>query len=143
VNSNTLRDLDLSEFELDPLRGILYKNGKKCGSKGSQGYYMMRIGRGRVARVHRVIYMFVFGDIPDNCVIDHINNNRFDNRPWNLQAITNRENITKDKRPKSKFHNIYLTKNNKYSVQVKDKGSQRRFKTLEEAIKYRDFLLSL
>jgi hypothetical protein len=135
--------INLHEYELDPLKGELYKNGKKCGYKRMDGYFDMRCGGGKRIRLHRVIYMFVYGDIPDGLVIDHIDNNRGNNRPWNLQAIPQSQNTYKEKTRKSGFHNIYITESKTYCVQVKHKGPQKRFKSISEALEYRDWLLSL
>ncbi len=142
MKATDLNHLDFSEFELDILNGILYRNGKQCGHKAANNYYIMRVGNGKRAKLHRVIYMFLYNSIPDGYVIDHINNNSLDNRPWNLRAVTNRENVVKEKKSKTGYHNIYLSKN-RYFVSVKDKGPQKRFKNLEDAIKYRDYLLAL
>lgn len=41
---------------------------------------------------HRVVWAYFNGSIPRNYVINHKNNNKGDNRPSNLQAITFQEN---------------------------------------------------
>lgn len=46
-------------------------------------------------KVHRVIWIAKHGVIPDGYVVDHINNNKLDNRIANLQLITSKENSTK------------------------------------------------
>lgn len=43
-------------------------------------------------RVHRISYIWFKADIPEGLQIDHINMIRSDNRPANLQILTNREN---------------------------------------------------
>ena len=43
----------------------------------------------------RLIYVWFKGDIPDGYVVDHINNNSFDNRPENLQLLTVGDNLKK------------------------------------------------
>jgi hypothetical protein len=135
--------IDFSDYELNPLTGTLYKKGKRCGSRRSDGYYEMRIGNNKRIRVHRAIYMFVYGEIPETFVVDHKDNNPSNNQPWNLQAIPQSQNVYKEKSPKSGFHNIYIIEEGVYFVSVKHKGAQKRFKSLEKALEYRDYLLSL
>ena len=43
----------------------------------------------------RFIYVWFKGDIPDGYVVDHINNDSFDNRPENLQLLTVSDNLKK------------------------------------------------
>ena len=43
----------------------------------------------------RFIYVWFKGDIPDGYVVDHINNDSFDNRPENLQLLTVGDNLKK------------------------------------------------
>jgi hypothetical protein len=46
-------------------------------------------------RVHRIVWIAERGVIPDGYVIDHINNDKLDNRLCNLQLLTAAENSTK------------------------------------------------
>lgn len=43
----------------------------------------------------RLVYVWYKGDIPDGYVVDHINNDSFDNRPENLQLLTVGDNLKK------------------------------------------------
>lgn len=43
----------------------------------------------------RVIYVWFKGDVDDKEVVDHINNNPYDNRPDNLQKLSVGENLAK------------------------------------------------
>ena len=43
----------------------------------------------------RLVYVWYNGDIPDGFVVDHINNDSFDNRPENLQLLTVGDNLKK------------------------------------------------
>ena len=134
---------NIFNYELDPINGCLYLRGRRIGSLTGQGYIQARVGNSRRAFVHRMIYEWVYGPVPDNYVVDHIDANRSNNVPWNLQAITNAENTVRTKQPKSGHHHIYVMPNGSYSVQIKTIGKAKRFKSLDEAIIYRDNLLEL
>jgi len=53
--------------------------------KNGTGYLYVRVGN-KDYRVHRVIWLHVYGELPK--VIDHINGNRTDNRLNNLRGFT-------------------------------------------------------
>ena len=71
------------------------KNGKKVGTSGGNGYLNVDIDKCRY-RVHRLVFMMFNGYLPEE--VDHINNNRTDNRIENLRAsdkTTNKHNSLK------------------------------------------------
>jgi hypothetical protein len=43
----------------------------------------------------RIIYAWFNGEVPAGLVVDHINNNPFDNRVENLQLMTQAKNLEK------------------------------------------------
>lgn len=50
--------------------------------------------------LHRAIYVWYKGDIPQGMIVDHIDNKHdtpYDNRPENLQLLTQAENLAKEK----------------------------------------------
>ena len=49
----------------------------------------------KTVQVHRFVYECYHGIIPDSLVIDHINDERIDNRLCNLQLLTTKENCIK------------------------------------------------
>lgn len=62
------------------------------------GYRVVNIRNGTVklqCRVHRIVWIAQHGIIPEGYVIDHINNDKQDNRISNLQVITTKANSTK------------------------------------------------
>ena len=90
-------------FNYDPETGSLtWKNpnpqarrlkpGDKAGSINSQGYFLVTVNSESFS-VHRLIWMFVYGEDPGEFEIDHINRIRDDNRISNLRLVTHSENL--------------------------------------------------
>ena len=64
------------------------------------GYKVVNIRNGETkiqCRVHRIIWIAAHGIIQDGYVVDHINNDKQDNRLCNLQLLTPQENSQKAK----------------------------------------------
>lgn len=86
-------------FTYDPLSGILcWKEGRSNMVKGSRagcvngsGYMVLSINS-KSYRLSRVIWMYMFGSIPDGFYIDHINGKKTDNRLCNLRVASNKQN---------------------------------------------------
>jgi len=99
------QDLLKELFHYNPDTGVVtrktqYKNGPKPGSivgcKKPRGYVMVNI-QGKEYRLHRLIYTYMTGNIPDE--IDHINGDGFDNRWCNLRSVSHRQNQMNRKIP--------------------------------------------
>lgn len=62
--------------------------------------------------LHRFLWEYVNGSIPENKIIDHVNHNSLDNRLANLRLVSKKEN-SRNTRPvrgsKSKYKGIYFT----------------------------------
>lgn len=62
----------------------------------TNGYLRLRVSvngiRIRVS-AHRVVYRYHVGEIPPGCVVDHENRKRCDNRPSNLEPVTQSVNV--------------------------------------------------
>jgi hypothetical protein len=107
------KDVKVSINQEYLLKNYYYKDGdlfkistnQKIGHLSKSGYYMAMIcGHGK--GVHRWIYMYHYGDIPDKMVIDHIDNNRLNNKIENLRCASPGLNSinTKRKYQPLKYH---------------------------------------
>lgn len=120
-----------------------YDNGK--------GYFMVQLsgfdGKKTAHYVHRLVAN-AFIENPNNLpVVNHIDYDRGNNKAENLEWTTQKENVNYSshlmKKPKSKSKPTntgekYISKkNNKYVV-----FSRKQFKTLEEAIAYRNEVMN-
>lgn len=63
------------------------KVGKVAGGLDAHGYLQLNL-YGKVVKVHRLAWLYVYGDWPDGH-IDHINGIRTDNRLCNIRVVTN------------------------------------------------------
>jgi len=119
------------------------------------GYLRVRLsqeGKPRMFLVHQLVAMAFLGHEPNlhSIVVDHINSVRDDNRPENLQLLSDRENCIKGWKDKGKGQTPGIDKN-KYGWRARIRLDNKthylgRFPTKEEAIearekKYQEFLL--
>jgi hypothetical protein len=137
---------------------MLYKK-RKNGSKWTcckdltprDGYINVKVN-GKMMLVHRLVYHFhnPGWNIRDNCLdnsIDHINENKLDNRIENLRIVThsqNRQNMThKGGKP---IRGVSFQKaRNKWVATWSENGKPRTktFKTEAEALDYRAKMVDL
>jgi hypothetical protein len=108
------------------------KKDAQAGYIEPTGYTQIEINK-RIYRLHRLVWLYHNGVIPDNLCIDHINMNKNDNRIENLRLVTLQEN-TFNKRDTKGY---YFAKNiQKYRavIELNDKKiSLGDFKTEKEA----------
>lgn len=104
------------------------------------GYFVVRLCKnrsGKTHKVHQLIAMAFLGHKPCGykLVVDHIDNNPFNNHLSNLQIITARENLSKDKRGASKYTGVSWCKiKNKWksAIQINGKGISLGYFTTEK-----------
>lgn len=113
---------------------------KKTLSK--DGYYVQSLslnGEHIKYKIHQLVAMAFLNHKPNGfkLVVDHIDNDKLNNRVDNLQIITNRENIIKSKKNKTGFTGISYRKDvNKYQAKIRLKNKRLYlgyFETAEEA----------
>jgi hypothetical protein len=109
------------------------------------GYYFVNLYKDK-KQFNKMVHKLVFETFNDKnsnrtFVIDHIDNDKLNNKINNLQLITNRENSTKDKKQLSGNYCIYITKNNNYMVRLRINGLKKSlgtYKNLDDAKKVRN-----
>ena len=117
------------------IKGVLLKK-----VIGSNGYYCVNIhmfGVKRTSLIHHLVATtFLNHNIKGyKLVIDHINNNKLDNRLENLQLITQRENTSKDRKGTSKYTGVYLDKqSNKWRSAISINGKIIKLGSFEKEI---------
>ncbi|CAA6810324.1 MAG: HNH homing endonuclease [uncultured Sulfurovum sp.] len=114
-NLGNVRSLDRvvtkSNNVVNRLKGKILKP-----AKNTSGYYNVIIYKNCKPKTysnHQLVAMMFLNHKPDgfNIVVDHIDNNKLNNRLDNLQLITNRENVSKESRGKSKYTGVSWRKN--------------------------------
>jgi hypothetical protein len=147
ISKDRLRAL----FEYDPATGSLISKQKRssisvgdaCGHIASDGYVYHRVD-GKEYLVHRLIWVWHFGEIPIASNIDHINGIKNDNRIANLRLVTqaeNQKNKRLQKNNTSGFNGVsWDGSRNKWRVQISLRGHRvliGEFSTKSAAIRAR------
>ena len=108
---------------------ILSKKRKKIlriEGKNSYGYHHFSLCDKPILKTYsvaRFVYECFKGNIPNDKVVDHIDNNKNNNKIHNLQLLTNEENIRKSHCKKVKSFNI-------------ETREEKIFESIKEAAKY-------
>lgn len=122
-------ECDYMVSSIGRVKSIKYKRSKIIKSRlDIDGYYVSTLylnGKPKTIKNHQLVAMAFLGH--SRCgmkmVVDHINNNKEDNRISNLQIITLRENCSKDKVGKSKYTGVSIHKGTgKWKASVRDGG---------------------
>ncbi len=76
--------------------------GQSMAKVLSSGYYLVNLtrnGKRRTRHVHQLVVMTFLNHIPNGhkIIVDHIDYNKLNNKLDNLQLVTQRKNLTKDR----------------------------------------------
>jgi hypothetical protein len=109
---------------------------------GNNGYYRCHLwnnNKQKTFLIHRLVAT-AFIDNPENKPqVDHINNNKNDNRIENLRWVTDKENKKNQIRNKQNINEKYISQmGNVYRLRIKKQNIDKVFKTLVEAVEYRN-----
>lgn len=77
-------------------RGNTGKEHLRKGVKNHNGYLVVILsnkGKTKSFPIHRLVYKTFIGEIPDGMQVNHINEDKIDNRVENLNLMTPKENI--------------------------------------------------
>ena len=99
--------------------------------KDRHGYEQVGLnhnGERKTFQVHRLVAMAFLNHTPKghHCVVDHINENRLDNRVENLRITTNRDNVSRSKKGSSRYTGVsWHKKNGKWSAKIRINGRKK------------------
>lgn len=104
-------------------------------SENSNGYLTVSIKSKRLY-LHRIAAEFLYGKIPKNKMVDHVNGNRLDNRAANLRLANASENATNSTSyGSSRYRGVHLDKG-MWAARLEHMGERHwlgRFPSEEEA----------
>lgn len=87
--------------------------------KCSGGYMVVNLSK-KILRVHQLMAITFLGHTPCGykLVVDHIDNDKLNNKLDNLQLITHRENLSKDSTNTSGYTGVFLRPNKKFIARI-------------------------
>ena len=111
---------------------------------GKAGYYSLQLGRGNRVKIHRLLAIH-FIENPDNKpFVDHIDQNKTNNKLNNLRWVTKSENeqntgVRKNNKSTGIKNITYhsMSEGFQYEKMVNKVRHRKLFRTLEEAIQYK------
>lgn len=131
-------------FDYNPDTGIFthktnrgsVKIGSKAGTVNkSDKYHYLKISKEKYA-AHRLVWIYIYGEIPIGFEIDHINGCEADNRLINLRLATPSQNQHNQKlsiKNTSGFKGVYWSKkSNKWTTSIHLNGKQHNLGSFAE-----------
>ena len=114
-------------------RGKKIKAGDPAGCYNNTGYCKVGFNKTLYA-AHRLIWCLVNrSDVPEGYRVDHIDNDPSNNDISNLQIVSHRRNLTKDKRGSSAFNGVSWFKlHSKWVANLSIQGKQKNLGLYED-----------
>ena len=116
------------------------KIGDLAGWVEKHGYYLITMNKGSKYRLHRLVWIYHNGDIPDEMQVDHIDGNPKNNRIENLRLATHAENMRNSKIRSDNTSGIkgveWYKSRNRWRAKIRVDGKTKTlgyFHTIEEA----------
>lgn len=120
MRENSLQEI----FLYSPFSGELIrkKSPKKKVGYLKREYILVRVG-GKQLPAHRIAWTMMYGEIPEDKVIDHIDGNGQNNSIFNLRLASNSQNLQNQRRAKNgSFTKLlgvsYYKRNNKFVASI-------------------------
>ena len=109
-----------------------------CSNNKNNFYRAVTLHKNNKAKKHTVavcvaMAFLSFKPLKQSMVIDHIDNNKHNDYLYNLQVISHRKNLTKDKKPKSGFTGV-VKNGKKWKAQIFLNGINKHLGTFENII---------
>ena len=93
--------------------------------KNKQGYFYINLvkdKKNKIGKIHQLVAIAFLGHKPDGTnkiIVDHIDNNKTNNNLYNLQLISHRENLSKDKKNSSQYTGVsYCKPRNRWRAEI-------------------------
>lgn len=126
-----------ARYTYDEKTGKIFSKYREVGWLHPDGYIRISVDR-KLYLAHRLAWLYIYGELPSK-ELDHINQNKADNRICNLRLADRHQNSqnTNKARKHSKLGVVGVSKNgNRYTAQIGFKGARIKlgyFDTLEQA----------
>ena len=128
-------------FDYDPDGHLIWKASAKGVTAGMRAGYQLKDGYCQIMinqqhhKTHRLVWVWHNGDIQPGLVVDHINDNKSDNRICNLQLLTASENTGKHYATNKTSGLPLYVRHNNGGFQARYKGKTLgTFSTVDEAV---------
>ena len=127
-DSGRVKSLRRKSFTGKQLKEKILKGG--VNSSGYLTFGLSKNGKLKTFQAHQLVCVTFLNHAPNGykgLVCDHKNNNRLDNRLVNLQLVTCRENLSKDRKNKtSKYTGVCWVKaNSKWQSAIRINGKKK------------------